>query len=237
MASINGTNVAAPIRPFDTNDTFATAYGNEIKGGHHSVDNKMAMLAIPPDRREVGMTVTTVDDGKMYRLVKNSTELRTEATDWVDQMNSDSITFKDGVTTLTTKLDEIDSNSANKWVIIIAHNADKTGPNNVEIRVPFKANVVSATASAPVDAMLSSGIALNVEAFNLKTKKWETLVPLKLTAKSDNNEEETILNAPVEIPAGTKVRVNIITPQPTINVVEVNVALVALPENKNNQGE
>ena len=46
MSAINGTNVAAPIRPFDTNDSFPTAFANEVKGGHHAVDDKAALFAI-----------------------------------------------------------------------------------------------------------------------------------------------------------------------------------------------
>ena len=65
MSAINGTNVAAPIRPFDTNDSFPTAFANEVKGGHHTVDDEAARFAIPVQRREKGMLVTQIDTGNV----------------------------------------------------------------------------------------------------------------------------------------------------------------------------
>ena len=72
MSAINGTNVAAPIRPFDTNDSFPTAFANEVKGGHHTVDDEAARFAIPVQRREKGMLVTQIDTGKTYKLITDS---------------------------------------------------------------------------------------------------------------------------------------------------------------------
>lgn len=37
MANINGTNLAAPIVPFTTNDTFPTHYAKYGKGGYRTV--------------------------------------------------------------------------------------------------------------------------------------------------------------------------------------------------------
>ena len=46
MSAINGTNVAAPIRPFDTNDSFPTAFANEVKGGHHTVSTMLRTVGL-----------------------------------------------------------------------------------------------------------------------------------------------------------------------------------------------
>ena len=65
MANLNGTNVASTIRPFTTDDKFATAVANEIQGGLHNVDLIADMLAIPEQRRELGMLCSVKEDGKV----------------------------------------------------------------------------------------------------------------------------------------------------------------------------
>ena len=67
MANIPGTNLSAPARPHTTDDTYPTAYANEIKGGWHNIVSIAERDAIPPERREIGMAVN-VDGGALYRL-------------------------------------------------------------------------------------------------------------------------------------------------------------------------
>lgn len=69
MTAIAGTNVAAPVRPFDTADQFAVAYAEEVAGASFAVADLTARNAIPAPRRRVGQTVFCNADGKTYRLV------------------------------------------------------------------------------------------------------------------------------------------------------------------------
>lgn len=68
MANLQGTNVAAPIRPFSSNDTYAVAHQNEIRGGWHSVDNITERNAIPQDRRQEMMIVAVRASKMTYQL-------------------------------------------------------------------------------------------------------------------------------------------------------------------------
>lgn len=231
MASINGTNVAAPVRPFDDNDTFATAFADEIKGGLHSVDLLADLYDIPEQRREVGMVVTVRSDNSMHMLINEPGTDKTTASDWDDavNVNTDNIKLKDGVTSLTTKLKELDNTADNKWIVIVAHNADKAGPNNVEIRVPFKSKVVSISASAPADAILSTdGVDVEVEYYDAGSKVWTSVGHVELTDTSVANSATFQLAANIELPTGTKVRAKIAKAQKEIKLLEVNVALAVI---------
>jgi hypothetical protein len=61
MSNNKGTLVIAPIRPFSSGDTFATAYANEIKGGHHVASGITERNAIPSERRLEGMLCTVLN--------------------------------------------------------------------------------------------------------------------------------------------------------------------------------
>jgi hypothetical protein len=65
MTALPGTNVAAPVRPFDSADTFPSAIAEEIKGGWHAVASTTERDAIPAARRTVGMAVRVVG-GDIY---------------------------------------------------------------------------------------------------------------------------------------------------------------------------
>lgn len=68
MPNNTGTLIAAPIRPISSDDTFPTAYANEILGGHHQTATLTARDAIPAERRAEGMLCTVVETGRTYRL-------------------------------------------------------------------------------------------------------------------------------------------------------------------------
>lgn len=64
MATQNiGTLVGSAIRPIDDLIPIASAYGNEVKGGHHSYATKQEMLDIIDPRREWNMLCTVYNDG------------------------------------------------------------------------------------------------------------------------------------------------------------------------------
>lgn len=69
-----GVLVTAPIRPNSPNDPIATAYSNEVKGGHHVYATLAERDAIIEQRRDWGMLVTIYNDGSnnaVYQLSYN----------------------------------------------------------------------------------------------------------------------------------------------------------------------
>ena len=73
MASIQGTNVIAPVVPFDTTDQYATHYALYGKGGYRSVASTTERDAIPLLRREPGMLVYVSASGLIYRMESDLT--------------------------------------------------------------------------------------------------------------------------------------------------------------------
>ena len=73
MTQIRGTNVLAPIVPFDTTDSHASHEARYGKGGFRSVADIAERDAIPALRREAGMLVLTLSDGVTWRLASNLT--------------------------------------------------------------------------------------------------------------------------------------------------------------------
>jgi hypothetical protein len=73
MAIIKGTNVLAPVVPFDTTDSHASHEARYGKGGYRSVADTAERDAIPALRREAGMLVFTINTQKAWRLNDNLT--------------------------------------------------------------------------------------------------------------------------------------------------------------------
>ena len=73
MSSIKGTNVLAPVVPFDTTDSHPSHLALYGKGGYRSVADTTERDAIPSPRREAGMLVLTLSDGKMWKLASDLT--------------------------------------------------------------------------------------------------------------------------------------------------------------------
>ena len=71
MSSIKGTNVLAPVVPFDTTDSHASHEARYGKGGYRSVADIAERDAIPALRREAGMLVWVIDTQKAWRLNAN----------------------------------------------------------------------------------------------------------------------------------------------------------------------
>jgi hypothetical protein len=71
MSSIKGTNVLAPVVPFDTTDAHASHEARYGKGGYRSVADTAERDAIPALRREAGMLVCVLADGKVWRLASD----------------------------------------------------------------------------------------------------------------------------------------------------------------------
>ena len=72
MANISGTNLAAGIAPFTTDDIYPTHYSQYGHGGWHEVATLADLDLIPLPRRTEGMAVHVNDIGKTYILSKKA---------------------------------------------------------------------------------------------------------------------------------------------------------------------
>lgn len=73
MSSIKGTNVFAPIVPFDTTDVYATHEARYGRGGYRTVESNDERDGIPVMRREPGMLVWVSATSQAWRLNQNLT--------------------------------------------------------------------------------------------------------------------------------------------------------------------
>ena len=79
MSNIAGTNLAAGIAPFTTEDSYATHYAEYGKGGWHSVATIADRDAVPEQRRETGMVVFVQADNTPYRLASDGSWVKLQA--------------------------------------------------------------------------------------------------------------------------------------------------------------
>lgn len=68
MANLIGTNIAAPIVPHTTNDTYPTHDSIYGKGGYREVATIQELYNIPPARRSDGMLVYVQENKTIYKL-------------------------------------------------------------------------------------------------------------------------------------------------------------------------
>ena len=66
--NISGTNVAAAIVPFTTEDTYPTHDAQYGKGGWREVDTIEERDAIPDKRKSIGMAVYVREEAALYIL-------------------------------------------------------------------------------------------------------------------------------------------------------------------------
>lgn len=94
MSQNIGTLLSAPIRPNDSLDLIASAFANEIKGGHHGYATLAERNSLIVERREWGMLVTVYNDGAnngTYQLKYNYVDIDlSNNSNWVDFSSSSS---------------------------------------------------------------------------------------------------------------------------------------------------
>lgn len=228
MSAINGTNVAAPIRPFDTNDSFPTAFANEVKGGHHTVDDEAARFAIPVMRREKGMLVTQRDTGKTYKLITDSQEATLKKEDFEEFGGASEA--KNIKVTNTKTLDTVLDEMKKKWVIFILNGMSKAEPGSVEIHLPFKATVDSIRVSAPAEAILTTdGVEVQLEKWDETGEDWVKVDnSIALNDNTPNSIEVDLSKAaqPIVLEANTLLRCNVLKKQSSITNFEVSVGVI-----------
>lgn len=70
---IVGTNLIAPVVPFDTTDSHPSHEALYGRGGYRTVPTIGDRDAIPPARREAGMLVYVAADGTIWQLANDLT--------------------------------------------------------------------------------------------------------------------------------------------------------------------
>ena len=69
MSNLSGTNLAAKIVPFTTDDTYPTHDSLYGTGGHREVSTIVERDAIPAARQRVGMLCYVAETNKTYQLL------------------------------------------------------------------------------------------------------------------------------------------------------------------------
>ena len=107
MSTIPGTNITAPIVPFDTNDVYPTHLDKYGKGGLRTVDSYVERDTIKPFRRKEGMEVYVVAVKKKFRLLSGFPETTNMAPE-----NWEELTGSAAPSTITTIDELLDVNTA-----------------------------------------------------------------------------------------------------------------------------
>lgn len=224
MANISGTNVSAPIRPFSTDDTYATAVANEIQGGLHIADTKANMFKIPKARRAIGMHVFVEADKRLYRLDTDTTNSDTNDGDWTDILKMSNIIDANGKN-VEEKLQKVDGIANIRHIIFNLQDANNTGTNGIELRSPFKAKIKNIDAAVPVGATLdTNGIEFKVEKYDAATTNWTEVKTLKLDDSTAGNAKSEDITG-VSVDSLTRFRINITTAMASVKNLEVIITL------------
>jgi len=161
MSKNTGTLVGAAIRPIDSNDKIASAFGNEVKGGHHSYATLNDRNNIIEERREWGMLCTIYNDGSnngVYQLSYNYIDTNINN-------NSNWILFVGGGSSSGSKywLDPV------KTVLTVEPSSPTNGDR-------YLLGVSSASALSGANWSLLIGG--SVVQWNSATSKWDVTLPL-----------------------------------------------------------
>lgn len=89
MAKIAGTNLAAAVVPFTTEDVIATHHAQYGKGGYRTVETNADLDKIPAQRLEVGMAVYVEDESKIWILNSRADNgTGTLVNDWIELLSN-----------------------------------------------------------------------------------------------------------------------------------------------------
>ena len=94
MATIQGTNVAAPIVPGSTLDVFPTHDAQYGRGGFRAVVDVAARDAIPSERKSAGMVVRTISTGVNWVLAPDLITWTSDSVATFENLQGVSITSK-----------------------------------------------------------------------------------------------------------------------------------------------
>lgn len=111
MAKINGTNLAASIVPFTTDDQFATHHAKYGQGGWQEVANIQDRDAITTARREAGMAVYVIATQKVYILGNDLTTWTELESGKVDDVKINNVSIVSNKVANITIVDNLTSTS------------------------------------------------------------------------------------------------------------------------------
>ena len=114
MANISGTNLAAAIVPFTTEDKFATHLSKYGKGGWREVTSSSELDTITADRREAGMAVYVTSEKSVYILSDDLTTWTLLELGKVDDVQVKVNDDSDFTSVVENKIAKIDLSSINK---------------------------------------------------------------------------------------------------------------------------
>lgn len=112
MAKINGTNLAASIVPFTTDDQFATHHAKYGQGGWQEVATIQDRDAITTARREAGMAVYVIATQKVYILGNDLTTWTELESGKVDDVKINNVSIVSNKVANITVVDNLTSTSA-----------------------------------------------------------------------------------------------------------------------------
>lgn len=184
---LTGTNIASPIVPYKSTDTYPTHYEEYGQGGYRTVDSVEDRNAIPKLRRKKGMLVN-VDGVGIFKLINDPTTETTQDADWgsLDSQdivavspedNGNLINLADGVLTSTDVTDDLPTYVFNvflkansqytkiRWRLII---------HNIKPTLSFITNVDGAPANTNAVMLLSDKDDLQVYYNTTRIFEFET---------------------------------------------------------------
>lgn len=201
--TLKGTNIISTIRPVTSEDKYAVAYANELKGGLHTASSTYSMYQIPKERREIGMIV--VVNNEMYRLETNRDTDITAESDWVKlETTTDdlSVTVDGELITITEAIERINTASKNRFIQFVNYVGSDKRISLVEMILPFTCKVKSITCAVPYNTELSEDLPMQLQVYSDKT--WQTVLTCYIS-KSTNSGSAAKEEA-VEITAGDRIR-------------------------------
>lgn len=228
MGANSGTNVAAAITTFTSDDKYPTAYANEIKGGRHSVGTLTDRNNIPKERRLVGMHCYVVSDECAYILINEPNTVSTTNTDWEkDIPSADDILTEDG-TTLNNKLAEITSELATN-IMYFCTESVVTGPQDLEELCPYNCAVTFLTATIPVGTTLTSNVNISLEVY--RNSAWSVIDSVTILS-TDTTRMGVKINSDdtKTISFRERMRINLVSAVGDIKSLSVQVGLKKLTE-------
>lgn len=149
MAELKGTNVAAGIVPFTSEDKYATHDAQYGKGGFRSVATIAERDAIPAERKTEGMIVRVTANGLNYEWKNNA---------WVEWLPKGNVTVD---ATLSTTSNNAVANKAVTAGINEAKAAAATAKTVADAAIPKTSILQSITQPAATDKVPSAKAALD----------------------------------------------------------------------------
>lgn len=149
MAELKGTNVAAGIVPFTSEDKYATHDAQYGKGGFRSVATIAERDAIPAERKTEGMIVRVTANGLNYEWKNNA---------WVEWLPKGNVTVD---TALSTTSNNAIANKAATAGINEAKTAAATAKTVADAAIPKTSILQSITQPAATDKVPSAKAALD----------------------------------------------------------------------------